>query len=173
MVRKVAAKGADFAASAGKSIMKLFGKIDDVDEVSDVANAARKGATGAFNPGALGGGSGLGLFESTTVRVTQKGLDIVDNHLAQFGYIEQNVMMIKRLRTAMANGTKITGADASFYMHELAEATKMLKGLSYDAAHTAALVKYGVSPYSVYHPSVIKALPDWFNKNWRNFWGIQ
>jgi hypothetical protein len=100
-------------------------------------------------------------------------LGIVKNHLAQFGHVEQNVMMMDRLRTAMANGSRISGADASFYMHELAEATKIGKGLPYDAAHASALGKYGVSPYSVYHPSVIEALPDWFDNAWRAFWGIK
>ena len=131
------------------------------------------GATGAFNPGAADGGTGLGLFESTSVRVSQKGLDLVDSHLAQFGYIEQNAMMMDRLRSAANSGAKVNGADASFYMHEAAEATKMAKGLGYDAAHAAALNKYGVSKFSVYHPSVIKALPQWFNNNWRSFWGIK
>jgi hypothetical protein len=126
-------------------------------------------ATGAFNPGATGGGIGLGLFENATVRVSQKGLDLVDNHLSQFGYVEQNAMMMERMRSAAASGTKVSGADASFYMHEAAEATKMAKGLGYDEAHVAALKKYDASPFSVYHPSVVEALPQWFNSNWRKF----
>ena len=51
--------------------------------------------------------------------------------------------MIERLQTAMNNGEKITGADASFYMHEIAEAS-MMKGSvydleSYNLAHQMAL----------------------------------
>jgi filamentous hemagglutinin len=49
----------------------------------------------------------------------------------------------------------------------------MARGLSYPAAHAASLQKYGVSQCSVYHPSVVAALPQWFNKNWRNYWGMQ
>ena len=130
-------------------------------------------ATGAYLPGAAGGGSGLGLFETHSVRVSQKGLELIRNHLSRFGDCEQNSMMMQRLRSAAADGCTISGADASFYMHEAAEATLMARGLSYPAAHAASLQKYGVSQYSVYHPSVVAALPQWFNKNWRNYWGMQ
>lgn len=167
--------GVVYAAGAGAltgGVVHVGGQVLSAVSNGLTRTMVPKSATGAFNPRFAGGGNGLGLFGTTAVRVTQKGLHIVDDHLIQFGHIEQNVMMMDRLRTAMAKGLKITGADASFYMHELAEATKMAKGLSYDAAHAAALRKYGVSPYSVYHPSVIQALPDWFNNNWRTFWGI-
>ena len=46
MVRKVASKGADFAASAARSVMKLFGKLDNVDEVADVTNAVKHAPDG-------------------------------------------------------------------------------------------------------------------------------
>ena len=48
----------------------------------------------------------------------------------------------------------------------------MSNGVSYDAAHAAALTKYGVSPYSLYSPDVIQQYPDYFNDNWRRFWGF-
>lgn len=35
------------------------------------------------------------------------------------------------------------------------------------------LTKYGVSPFSVYHPEVVTLLPGSFNQNWTNFWGIK
>ena len=73
--------------------------------------------------------------------------------------------MIARLRLAQQNGQKISGADASFYLHEAAEATMMRRGVLYDAAHDAALNKYNVSPFSVYHPDVIQANPTLFNLN--------
>ncbi|ATQ71016.1 MULTISPECIES: hypothetical protein [Methylosinus] len=73
----------------------------------------------------------------------------------------------------MASGQRVTGADAIFYTHEAAEATMMGRGLSYDAAHAASLEKYGVSPFSVYHPDVIRSMPEHFNSNWYKFWGIK
>ncbi len=107
------------------------------------------------------------------MKVTQKGVDLVEKHLKQFakdGPIRQNDMMVQRLRDSV--GKRVSGADASFYLHEAAEATMMGRGMGYNAAHGAALQKYGVSPFSVYHPSVIQALPSHFNNAWRGFWGL-
>jgi hypothetical protein len=137
---------------------------------SDVPNSA---PTGAFNPtSSISSGEGLGIFADSQVAVTQKGFDLVSNHLSQFGDFPPNQMMLDRLQAAMDAGNPITGADAVFYTHEASEATMMARGMSYDEAHAAALQKYGVSPYSVYHPDVIQANPGWLNQNWRNFWGI-
>ncbi len=63
--------------------------------------------------------------------------------------------MINRLVTALKNGISITGADASFYLHELKEAQLMQSGI-----------------FSVYHPDVIKMQPGYWNNGWFNFWGI-
>ena len=81
--------------------------------------------------------------------------------------------MIARLEQALVNGEKIVGADASFYMHELAETNLMNGGLDYSTAHLQALQKYDVSPFSVYHPDVIKEFPSEFNDLWRRFWEIK
>lgn len=97
---------------------------------------------------------------------------MVEEHLSQFGPYPENEMMVARLRDALAQGRPVSGADASFYMHEMNEATLMGRGLGYDAAHASALSKYQVSPFSVYHPDVIQALPGTFNDNWFAFWGI-
>jgi filamentous hemagglutinin len=101
----------------------------------------------------------------------------VENHLKQFGDVPENTLMVNRLRAVASEGQPVTGADAVFYTHEIAEATKMKAGLGYDAAHAASLNKYQVSPYSVYHPDVITTLteqtPGYFNNNWLRFWGIE
>jgi len=136
-----------------------------------VDGAAAKG-TGAFNPAFSGGGNGLGSLLGKEISVSQRGLNLVENHLAQFGDVEENTMMLDRLRGSLATGQKISGGDASFYLHEASEATMMGRGMSYDAAHAAALQKYGVSPFSVYSPQVIQALPGSFNQNWFKFWGL-
>jgi len=77
-----------------------------------------------------------------------------------------------RIESTLTNGNALTGADANFYLHELKEASFMQNGMTYEAAHQAALDFYGVSPYSIYDPSVIQQFPDIFNSNWFNFWGI-
>jgi hypothetical protein len=45
--------------------------------------------------------------------------------------------------------------------------------MAYEAEHAQALAKYGVSDFSVYHPDVIRAMPNVFHSNWRGFWGIE
>ncbi len=75
--------------------------------------------------------------------------------------------MMQGLQDAFAAGQKVTGANGNFYLHEASEATFMGNGLSYDAAHAAALGKYGVSPFSLYTPEVIQENPTLFNNAWR------
>jgi hypothetical protein len=115
----------------------------------------------------------LGIFAERQVAISPKGLELVRGHLTQFGDVPANTAMLGRLENAMLSGQRVSGADAIFYTHEAAEATKMARGLGYDAAHAATLQKYNVSPYSVYHPDVVRALPNEFNSNWRAFWGIK
>jgi RHS repeat-associated protein len=104
--------------------------------------------------------------------VSQKGLSILEAHLSGEFASPENDAMIARLRAALEAGVPISGADANFYLHEVSEATFMAQGLDYDTAHAAALTKYGVSPYSLYHPDVIQQLSQRFNDNWRRYWGL-
>ena len=138
--------------------------------------------TGAYNPAFPLSGEGLGKLQGREIEVTQEGIDIIENHLAQFksvadygseygGHPPQNAIMIARLRAALAEGETIAGADASFYTHEITEAELMAQGVTYDDAHAAALKEWGVSPFSVYHPDAIIGSP-WMNSNWYKFWGI-
>ena len=170
----------------GATLLSGSGEVDVANLALDTARApnlladsADMAATGAFNPIATASGDGLGIFADRSAMVTQKGLDLVTDHLSQSDFLTefgamypQNAMMLERLQAAAAAGEPVTGADAIFYTHEASEATMMADGMSYDEAHSAALEKYGVSPFSVYHPDVIEALPESFNSNWRNFWGI-
>jgi LysM repeat protein len=153
-------RGGDAALAGGEEV--IIGQV-----------AANRGS-GAFLEGTQGG-AGLGKLADRTVNVTEKGLNIVETHLRKFGDVPENTMMLDRLRTAMSQGQKVSGADASFYTHELAEATRMRAGMSYDVAHAASLQKYQVSPYSVYHPDVIQTvnqqIPGSFNSSWLRFWG--
>ena len=114
----------------------------------------------------------LGILEGKFASVTQSGISVIERHLARLHHSPVNDAMLARLRTAMASGQKISGADLSYYAHELSEASGMDRGLSYDAAHEAALLKYGASRFSVYHPSVIAAYPAFFNNLWRKEWGL-
>jgi hypothetical protein len=81
-----------------------------------------------------------------------------------------NDLMIERLRVALKLNKPLTGADAIFYTHEISEAIYVSKGMSQEIAHDTALAKYQVSPYSLYHPEVIEAIPSYFGPGWKQFW---
>jgi RHS repeat-associated protein len=111
----------------------------------------------------------------TALRVSEKGISGIESHLAraEFGAFEGNDLMLGRLRNALTNGEQITGADANFYLHELSESRMMGRGAGYEAAHAAAMEKYGLSSnMSLYHPELIQTRPDLFNSSWRTFWGL-
>lgn len=128
---------------------------------------------GGFN-GDIGNGSGFGKLEGKKINVTEKGLEKVKNHIKNNGFdAPENSAMIDRIERAMKNGEKISQADSSFYIHELKESTLMNKGILYDEAHFTALDTYKVSPFSVYHPEVIKQNPTSWGKPWFDFWGIK
>ncbi len=187
----VGTKGLDKVSNKVADAAKLANYIDEVadtakvanyvDEVGDVAKVIEEvRTTGAYSSKINSGGNGLGKLAGKELNVSQKGLDIVKNHIGQFDAVPENIEMIKRLETALKNGEKISGADASFYMHEVAEST-MMKELTkkmsfeeaYDIAHPSALQKYEVSPFSVYHPEVIGKYSECFGPAWKKFWGLE
>lgn len=76
-------------------------------------------------------------------------------------------------KTSYGNkGGELKDSDAEFYRHELEEASLMSKGLDYDTAHSAALDKYGVTEFDLYHPDVIKCMPEYFSPAWFEYGGI-
>lgn len=127
----------------------------------------------------IGGGiakTGIRVAEVCTERavvISKKGMALVEANLARFESTAANTAMVDRLKENLRTGTRALGADANFYLHEIAEGTARKAGLAYEAAHAAAIEKYGVSPFALYHPEVIKNLPGEFNNAWRTFWGIK
>lgn len=118
---------------------------------------------------------GLGKISGKKYKITQKGLDFIKQYLSEQGFIGdyENQDMIKRLESALASGEKITGADAIFYTHEIKEALLVSSGIPQEDAHKMALKYYEVSPFSVYHPDVIKKESGWWNDKWFEFWEIE
>jgi len=93
--------------------------------------------------------------------------------------------MLQRLEAALEAGETLTGADANFYLHETYEAglheagrlaELMAEGMDFGTAqsvvHEETLEALSQSPFSLYHPEVIDALPEYFNSAWRQFWGL-
>jgi RHS repeat-associated protein len=107
---------------------------------------------------------------SEGVVVTEQGLAIIEQHLAQFGEWEYNDAMIERLAAQL--GSRVTGYDANFYTHEMIEAEYMAAGLDAESAHAAALAETGVSPFEIYHPEVVRRFQDAFSTAWKAHLGI-
>ena len=81
--------------------------------------------------------------------------------------------MIDRVSEALDNGEELIGPDAEFYLHELEETRLMEQGLDYVNAHNSALEEFGVTEFDLYHPKVIKDMPEWFGTAWYEYWGIE
>ena len=128
-----------------------------------------------------GGGGGLqgdkdGVHfeedEEVSVKPTQEELDTIKDHLSGDMQADFNDAMIERIEKVLEEGGELKGPDAEFYRHELEETRLMNQGLDYDTAHNAALDKYGVTEFDLYHPDVIESMPEWFGPAWFEYWGI-
>lgn len=122
----------------------------------------------AFDPHHAGGP--IRLLIAERIKITHRGINVVERHVSRFGADPANQAMVERLR-AIAEGTlKLTTVDRSFYAHELREYIRY-RTLGYasgepvepDAArelwndaHAATLEDYGLreGPGVLYHPSV-------------------
>lgn len=86
---------------------------------------------------------------------------------------EPNKVMLDKINEMLSNGQELTGAYKEFYNHELTELGLMNQGYSYTDAHNMALEIHNVPPQALYPPEIIQSMPEWFNINDFNFWGIK
>jgi hypothetical protein len=113
-----------------------------------------------------------GVTISGKVKITKEGIDIVIKHLSRFKDDPgMNQAMVNRLRERL--GTEVTGADANFYVHEILEYYNMAAGMGDEAAHLMAFDQAAASPFSVYHPDVVRQFRDALNAGYRRYWGIE
>jgi RHS repeat-associated protein len=122
--------------------------------------------------------SSLGAIRGSTIRPTQKGIDIISNHLGQFGNVPENTFMLQRINAKLSSGGVLTYADANFYAHELEEAALMAKGVSQGTAHENALSLYGLCEWDLYDPAAVKAADEVYGQKSMNpayyqYWGIK
>jgi hypothetical protein len=126
-----------------------------------------------FDPGAAGGP--IRQLSSVRIRITNRGVDVVEQHVARFGPDPANRAMIERLRAIAAGQLPATGADRNFYSHELREFVRYRRrgfpigaGDDYDLwnnAHTATLEDYGLRELdahgnrNLFHPDAWPSLP--------------
>ncbi len=134
----------------------------------------------AIGPSLAGLGIGIAprignmYFETPLkARVTQEGLDTITRHLSRLngGDYEGNLAMMDRLKARL--GSKITGPDFNYYVHEIMESRLMDKGFDYYSAHDWVLAVAGISPYAVYARELVLQHPDWFGRPYRAYWGIK
>jgi hypothetical protein len=114
-------------------------------------------------------------FTTDGVRVSQRGIDVVERHVSRFGADEANSVMIGRLRQIEAGDIAPTTQDLNFYTHELREFVRYRRlgweeGLPNSAdqarqlwlqAHSASLADYNLplrSESLLYHPDALKVM---------------
>jgi hypothetical protein len=124
-----------------------------------------------FDPAAAG--DPIRQLTSDRIRITNRGVDVVEQHVARFGPDPANQAMIERLRDIAAGQLEATGADLNFYSHELREFVRYRRqgfpiGDDYDLwinAHTATLEDYGLRELgaagnrNLFHPDAWPSLP--------------
>ena len=130
------------AVMGGYGAFKSFSSIPAMGQINSKLesawNARKSGGSGeafdsikgkgAYN-GEVASGEGFGKLADKEINVTQKGLDRVKNNISSNRFdCEENSGMISRIENALNKGEKITGADASYYMHELKESSLMSTG---------------------------------------------
>jgi hypothetical protein len=127
-----------------------------------------------FGVDPVASGGPLRELSNGNVKITSKGVGVVENHVSRFGDDAANQLMIDRLRGISNGEMNGTVADYNFYTHELREFTRV-RSLGYETgqlpsdiyynAHSAALREYGIQPQNynqslraLYHPDAIRLM---------------
>jgi hypothetical protein len=117
-----------------------------------------------FDPDAAGGP--VRRLSTAKIRITPRGIEAVEKHLARFGTDSANEGMLRRLREIAAGKMHPTEVDLNFYSHELREFVRYRRlgatsgsGDNYELwnnTHSATLADYGLTeqPGVLYHPEV-------------------
>jgi hypothetical protein len=126
-----------------------------------------------FDPAAAGGP--VRRLTTARITITDRGIDVIERHVARFGPDPANQAMIRRLRDIVEGRLPATLADLNFYARELREFVRYRRqgfstgaGDDYDLwnnAHTAALEDYGLNELdadgnrNLFHPDAWPLLP--------------
>jgi RHS repeat-associated protein len=126
-----------------------------------------------FNPAAAGGP--IRKLTMRNVKITNKGVDKVAQHVRRFEYDPGNEYMVERLRAIASGNVAPTQVDLNYYTHELREGFRYRnlgtpngqQPLNADEAyavwnnaHTATLEDYGIAgkETDLFHPNAITIL---------------
>ncbi|MEO4030234.1 hypothetical protein ABH313_19595 [Chromobacterium vaccinii] len=141
--------------------------------VGDVPNSTvNQGIFGArgpysgrpFEPSEAGGP--LRDLTTDNIKVTARGIEIVEKHTSRFGPDEGNGFMIDRLRKIAGGRVEATQYDLNYYSHELREYTRyrrlgwevgqpsdpMAARDLWNNTHSATLEEYRLRDGQLYHP---------------------
>ncbi len=118
-------------------------------------HGARGPAGREFDPNLAGGP--VRQLTTDNIKVTSRGIDVVEQHVARFGPDVANQGMIQRLKDIAAKRLQPTPADLDFYSHELREFVRYRRqghrtggGADrelWNNSHTATLEDYGLSDF--------------------------
>ena len=106
------------------------------------------------------------------IKITERGIAVIERHLTRFGSHPHNEAMLVRLRRISRSEIEATAWDLRFYAHELREFVRMrIRGVApgeflklkvvdarrvYERAHDLALKDYdiprGTEEVMLYHP---------------------
>ncbi len=169
--RKIMTAGAHVGMQymGARTTIQSFGpKIPELAPKSGFFGARGPASLREFDPAASGGP--IRQLTTNKIKITEKGVTVVEEHVARFGPDTANQGMIQRLRDIQAGRLQSTQTDLNFYSHELRESVRYRRlgwrtgqpgnpDAAYELwnnAHTATLEDYLLQegPGVLYHPSV-------------------
>jgi len=147
--------------------------VHDESGMTDPRSARGLASGRQFDPHNAGGL--IRQLSPERVRITSRGVDVVERHVSRFGPDRANAVMIERLRAIADESIEPTPVDRGFYTHELREYVRYRK-LGYTSgtpadpeaahalwnnAHTATLEDYGLpaTPSVLYHSEAERYIP--------------
>src|SRR5262249_35912161 len=126
-----------------------------------------------FDPAAAGGP--VRQLTTDQIKITSRGIEVVEQHVARFRPDPANHAMIQRLRDIAGGSLQAPGGDLNFYTHELREFVRYRRlgfpagaGNDYDLwnnAHAATLEDYSLRELdangnrNLFHPDAWPLLP--------------
>ncbi|NJO03642.1 MAG: S-type pyocin domain-containing protein [Bacteroidia bacterium] len=127
----------------------------------------------SFDPSKAGGP--IQRLDWKSVKIEQRGIEIVKKHLSRFGKSSQNEKAVKRLEDILTGKTNITDYDKRFYTHELREYERyqalgipdnVNDSKTWENAHSATLEDYQIheTKTPVYHPDTEPTIDDLLNE---------
>jgi hypothetical protein len=105
-------------AIAHQDVAHLY-RVRSVDPIPLGGRSSEFYAGRTFDPDAAGGA--IRTLNTSRIKITPRGIDVVEGHLARFEPDAMNRLAVQRLRDIAAGRLESTPFDLNFYSHELRE----------------------------------------------------